>query len=467
MESEAFDLIWIGTGQATMTVVPRLLAAGRQVAVIEAEKVGGTCLNAGCTPTKTLVASARAIHQARRGEEFGFAGSDPVVDFARVMAQQQEPRAQTSRRLENYLARQPGCTLFKGHGEFVDANHVRVGDKLLHARHIVIHTGTRPVSPSLPGIEQIDWLDNQRLLDLTTLPEHLAIVGGSYIALEFAQIFRRFGAKVSVLERSGRLMPREDEDVARVADQILRAEGIDIHYDTQVRSLAADGGVRLSLEREGEVGELHASHILFAIGRIPNSDGLQLDKAGVERNERGNISVNARLQTSQLHIFAIGDVNGRGAFTHTSVHDGEVFWDHYSRELGINPEPSNLDRSADDRTLVYAMFLDPPLARVGMSEAQARASGREVLIATYPMERIARAREKRETQGLVKVLVDARDETLLGATVFGTGGDEVIGMFALLIRLGGSWKQLRRTVLPHPTVSELMPWVFDELRPLT
>ncbi|MEQ8788225.1 MAG: mercuric reductase [Pirellulaceae bacterium] len=462
-----FDVIWIGTGQATMTVVPRLLDAGKSVAVIEGGRFGGTCVNYGCTPTKTLVASAYAIHMARRGDVFGFSTGEVTVDFRQAMSTQQTNRRQSSDWMENRLQSLDGCTVLHGMGMFVDDSTVQVDQQKLTAETIVVHAGTRPNTPSVKGVDSIDWLTNESILDLDELPCHLVVVGGSYIALEFAQIFRRFGSRVTILLRGQRVLSKEDEDISRSVEELLEAEGVEILRNCVLEEVTPEDGVTLNLQIDDSPSSLSASHLLFAIGRVPNSDRVGAAAAGLKLTGRGHLEVNEITQTSVPHIYALGDINGRGAFTHTSVNDGEIFWDHYSRAIGVNREPPRLDRTIGMRTEISAMFVDPPLARVGMNESQARRSGKNVLLATMPMNKIARAKEKRETHGLVKILVDADTEQILGATVFGTGGDEVIGIFAALMQTGASYKLLRRVVFPHPTVSELMPWCLDGLEPLT
>lgn len=461
-----FDVIWIGTGQATMTVVPKLLDAGKTVAVIESGKFGGTCVNHGCTPTKTLVASAHAIHTARRGDEFGFTATEVHADFAQVMAPQQSNRQSSSGWIEKRLESSDGCTVFRGQGSFVSSTTVRVADHELTADHIVVHAGTRPRKPDVDGLDSIRWLTNETILDLEELPDHLVIVGGSYIALEFAQIFRRLGSRVTVLLRGARLLSREDPDVSELVEEILVAEGIEVARNCSVDAVSPEQGVTIRMRVDERAETLTASHVLFAIGRVPNSDRVNAAAAGLQLTSSGHIEVNEITQTSVPHIYAVGDINGRGAFTHTSVNDGEIFWDHYSRLMGLNQESPELDRTIGRRTAISSMFIDPPLARVGMNETEARRSGRKVLMATMPMKSIARAREKRETQGVVKILVDGETEQILGATVLGTGGDEVIGAFAAFTQTGASYKVFRRVVFPHPTVTELMPWCLDGLQPL-
>jgi len=403
---------------------------------------------------------------ARRGEDFGFKATVDV-DFAKVMQPQKTNRESSSSWIEDRLMSLDGSAVFNDFGEFVDERTIRIGDHHITGDTIVLHVGTRPRKPDVRGIDSIEWLTNESLLDLKELPEHLAIVGGSYIALEFAQIFRRLGSKVTILNRGPRLVPREDEDISEIVWEVLSGEGIDVNFNSSVDSVEPSGdGVEISATVDGQSKFIQASHVLFAIGRIPNSDRVNASAAGLNLLPSGHIEVDDITRTNVPHIFAIGDVNGRGAFTHTAVNDGEIFCDAYCRSLGTNREPEELDRTISMRTVVYSMFIDPPLARVGMTEPEARASKRSVMMATMPMKSIARAREKRETSGLVKLLVDQDTEEILGATVFGTGGDEVIGAFAAFIQTRSSYKIFRRVVFPHPTVSELMPWCLDNLTPL-
>jgi len=456
---KTYDVIWIGTGQATGTVIPRLSQAGKTVAVVEGGRFGGSCVNYGCTPTKTIVASARAAYMARRGTDFGVNISDFAIDFARVMERQNQTRHSGSAGLENWLGGLNGVDLYKRFGQFDDPHTVRVGDEIISGETIVIHTGARANTPAIPGLETVDWLDNVRLLDLQELPAHLVVIGGSYIGMEFAQAFRRFGSRVTILEKGPQLMFREDADIARAAREILQSEGIEVLLNVDVKRVSQPqtGAVEVAIEHEGRPVTIAGSHLLVAAGRRPNSDQLNLAAAGVNTTERGYIPVNEVLQTNVPHIFAVGDVNGAGAFTHTSVNDGEIFWDNYSGQG---------DRKLSDRIVIYAMYIDPPLGRVGLSEKEARASDRNILMATRLMKDIARAKEKDETAGLVKILVDADTEEIVGATILGVGGDEIISMFASFMYTKQSYKLFRRAVLPHPTVAELMPWTLDDLAPL-
>jgi pyruvate/2-oxoglutarate dehydrogenase complex dihydrolipoamide dehydrogenase (E3) component len=450
-----YDIIWIGTGQATGTVVPRLIKAGKKVAIIEGDRFGGSCVNYGCTPTKTLVASARVAHMARRAADFGININGFEIDFKKVMLRQNDIRNKSSIGLKSWLESMKGVDIFQGYAQFEDEHRVRIGDDVISGDAIVIHAGTRAQAPDIPGLDSIDWLDNAKLLDLEELPHHLVILGGSYIGLEFGHVFRRFGSEVTIIEKNDQLMFREDADVAEAALNILEKEGINVRFNSSIEHVSqTTDGVRIDIKQDGKETFLLGSHLLIATGRVPNTDRLNVEAAGVELNEQGYIPVNDVVQTNVSHIYAVGDVNGGGAFTHTSVNDGEIFWDYYSGEG---------DRAVSERNIVYAMYIDPPLGRVGMSEKVARQSGRNVLMAKRPMSRIARAVEKDETAGFIKLLVDADTEQFLGATILGVGGDEIINMIAAFMVTGQSYKTFRRAVLAHPTVAELLPWILDDL----
>lgn len=456
---KSYDVIWIGTGQATGTVVPRLTNAGKTVAIVEGGRFGGSCVNYGCTPTKTLVASARAAHVARRGPDFGINIGEITVDFAKVMARQNKIRHGGSRGMEKWLRNMKNVTVYAGYGEFAGTHTVRVNDEVIRGETIVINAGGRARVVPIPGVNAVDYLDNRSLLDLEELPQHLIIVGGSYIGLEFGQIFRRLGSEVTVLEGAPQLMPREDADIASATKDILESEGITVEMGALVSQLKQEEVQQIDVfyTQDGVEKKVRGTHLLLAIGRIPNSDRLNLSAAGIATNRFGYIEVNDHMQTNVPHIYAVGDINGEGAFTHTSVNDGEIFWDHYSGDD---------DRTLSMRIQTYAMFIDPPLGRVGMSEREARESERNVLMGVRPMKRINRAREKDETAGLVKILVDADSEQFLGATILGIGGDEIINMFTPFMYTKQSYKLFRKAVLTHPTVAELMPWILDDLKPL-
>ena len=375
------------------------------------------------------------------------------------MERQNKMRHGASQGLDGWLRGMDNVTVYDGFGTFAGAHSVQIGDELIEGETIVINAGGRARIFPIPGIENVDWLDNARLLDLQELPNHLVIVGGSYIGLEFAQAFRRLGSQVTVIEGTPQLMFREDADIAEATQQILESEGIAIHVGAKVARLTQEAPQQIDVffDQDGEAHQVRGTHLLLAVGRVPNSDRLNLDAAGVAVNKPGFIGVNDVMQTNVPHIFAVGDINGQGAFTHTSVNDGEIFWDFYSGDD---------DRKLSERVSTYAMFIDPPLGRVGMSEKEARASGRNVLMATRPMKHISRAREKAETAGFAKILVDADSEEFLGAAILGVGGDEIVNMFTMFMYTKQSYKLFRKAVLTHPTVAELMPWILDDLKPI-
>ena len=455
---KAYDLILIGTGQATGGILGPLLDRGMKIAVIESERVGGSCVNWGCTPTKTLIASARAAHMANRGDDFGIRIADFSIRFDKVMDRVNGIRVPSSEQFRSWL--EEVTDFYPGTASFVDANTVAVDGTRIHGQTIVIHTGTRSRTPPITGIDTVPWLDNRGILDLTEVPEHLLVLGGSYIGLEFAQAYRRLGSQVSVFDNDERIVSQEDPDISAIVLEVLLAEGIEVYLGADVTRLAPGNhfpnGAALTCRQTDVERTVEGSHLLIAVGREPNTDALNLEAAGIAVDEQGFIPVDDVGRTSIPHIYALGDVNGRGAFTHTSVDDGQVFLDHLAGGR----------RKISDRTPIYSMFIDPPLARVGLSETEARQGGKAVLMATMPMSKVNRAREKSETTGLIKILVDEETDRILGATVFGVGGDEVIGMLALAIKAELPYRVLQETVLPHPTVSEMIPWLFPHLKRL-
>jgi len=456
---ETHDIVWIGTGQATSTVVPALSRRGTRVAVIEEGRTGGTCDNYGCTPTKTLVSVARAAHVARTSGRFGIKTSITAIDGAAIMRRIQAERDEREHGYAQWLAGFPNVTFIRGHASFVDHHSVQVKDRTLRGETIVIHTGTRPRVFPVPGLETDQVLTNQSVLDLPDIPRRLIVVGGSYVGLEFSQVFRRLGAEVVVIEPGPHLLSREDDDIQKLVEEQLRAEGIEIRAGAEVLSGSGKtGDLRVLVRQGGATTELRGTHLLQGVGRVPNADGLDLERAGVQRDDRGFVKVDDALRTSVPHIYALGDVNGRGAFTHTSVHDGQVFLDRFT---------GNGSRSVVDRHIIYAMYLDPPLARVGLSEKEARQRGIPYRLAQFSMDRIARARERGETHGTCKILVDPGSGKLLGATLLGIEADEVISTLAVLLHLGIPVADFQKVVLPHPTVGELMPWLLDELQEAT
>ncbi|WP_321992705.1 mercuric reductase [Marispirochaeta aestuarii] len=448
-----YDIILIGTGQATGTILPGLLDVGKRIAVIERDRVGGSCVNWGCTPTKTLVASARVARMVQRAGEFGIETGPGVTDFSRVMERVNSIRNEASTGFQKWLEEVTDFYPFSG--SFVDEHTVKAGDELIQAETIIIHTGAASRIPQLPGIESVPWLDNKRILDLTELPDHLLVIGGSYIGLEFGQAFRRFGSRVTVFEHGERLVFREDPDISTLAKKLLADEGVEFHLKSEILSLSSgDGSIVLHYKQGESEKTVEGSHLLVAAGRAPAVTGLNLGAAGVETDDKGYIRVDDYGCTGQKHIYALGDVNGRGAFTHTSVNDGQVFLDHYLRGGG---------RKISDRVPVYAMYIDPPLARVGLNRRAAEHRGLEYLTAEMPMSSVSRAKEKSETDGIMQVLTEAGSSKILGATLFGTGADEVIALLALAMQAGIPYTKLQETVIPHPTVAELVPFLFKSL----
>ncbi|WP_406872394.1 FAD-containing oxidoreductase [Aminobacter sp. P9b] len=453
-----FDAVIIGCGQGGPPLAGRLTAAGQTVALIERKLVGGTCVNTGCKPTKTMVASAYAAHLARTGADYGVSTGDVSVDMKVVKARKDKVTVDSRTSLEDWIGGMKGCTLFRGHASFEGSHEVRVGDELLHGESIFINVGGRANIPDMPGIGDITYLTNTSMMEVDFLPEHLVVVGGSYIGLEFAQMFRRFGAKVTVVEKGPRLISREDEDVSEAVKSILEKEGIKLRLNAECISFARHpDGVQVGVDCTSGDRAVTGSHVLLAIGRKPNTDDLGLDRAGVVTDKRGYVEVDDQLRTNVPHIWALGDCNGKGAFTHTSYNDFEI--------VAANLLDKD-ERKVTDRIEAYALYIDPPLGRAGMTETAARKSGRKVLVGQRPMTRVGRAVEKGETQGFMKILVDADSRDILGASVLGTGGDEAIHAVLDLMYAKAPIETLQRAVHIHPTVSELLPTIAIELKPL-
>ena len=450
--SRRFDAIIVGAGQAGPPLANRLTQAGRSVALVERKLFGGTCVNTGCMPTKTLVASARAAHMARRAADFGVVLAGEVgIDMARVKARADTVIANARRGVRSWLDGMDGCTVIEGHARFEDAHTLRVGDERLAAPQIFLNVGGRAAVPDMPGLRGIPYLTNTSILGLDRVPAHLLIVGGSYIGLEYAQMYRRFGARVTVVEKGPQLIGREDEDVSTAVRGILEGEGIDIR--TGVAELAfAGAGETLAVTLDGE--RLACSHVLVAVGRVPNTGDLGLDKAGVATDARGYITVDDELRTNVPGIWALGDCNGRGAFTHTAYNDFEM--------VAANLLDGE-QRKLSARVSGYALYIDPPLGRVGINEAEARKRGRPFLVGKRPMSRVGRAVEKDETQGFMKVIVDAQTKAILGAAILGVEGDEAIHGIIDMMSAGATATQLQHTVPIHPTVSELLPTLIAEV----
>ena len=460
--STPFDAIVIGSGQAGPFLAARLAEAGMKTALVEREHLGGTCVNDGCIPTKTLLASARAAHVARRAAQYGVHVGGPVsVDMAAVKARKDRVVGQSIDGLAKWLHGIEKLQLVWGHARFIGPHAVEVtsesGTQVLEAPKIFINVGGRAVLPEWPGIGDVRALTNTSMMGIDELPDHLIVVGGSYIGLEFAQMYRRFGSRVTVIEYGDRLIGREDPDVSREVQAILEREGVRFHLAVHCAKVtAASGGtrIRVALNAGGTAHEVEGSHLLAAVGRRPNTDDLGLERAGIATDARGFIKVDDQLRTNVGGIWALGDVNGRGAFTHTSYNDHEIV---VANLLENDP------RRVSDRIPAYALFTDPPLGRVGMTETEARASGRRVLAGLMPMSRVGRAKERGETQGFMKVVVDVDTEHILGAALLCIEGDEIVHSLLDVMAAGASYKVIQRSVPIHPTVSELIPTLLGQL----
>ncbi len=452
-----YDAIIVGTGQAGPALAGRLAGSGMKVAIVERGRFGGTCVNTGCIPTKTLVASARTAHLARRAAEYGVMLDGSVtVDMKKVKARKDDLAGASNRGVETWLKGMENTTVYEGHARFEGPRQLRVGDDLLEGERIFINVGGRAFIP--PGFEGVDVLTNSGMMDVDFLPEHLVIVGGSYIGLEFGQMYRRFGSKVTIIEKGPRIIYREDEDVSQAVTEILENEGINVRLNADcIRGEARGKGVRLQVDCETGDKEVDGSHLLLAVGRKPNTDDLGLDKAGVEVDERGYVRVDDELKTNVDGIWALGDCNGKGAFTHTAYNDFEVV----AANL-LDDDP----RRVSDRIVTYGLFIDPALGRVGLTEAQVRKSGRKALMATRAMKRISRAKEKGETQGFMKILVDVESKQILGASILGIEGDEVVHSILDVMYTRQPYTVIQRAVHIHPTVSELIPTMLGDLKPL-
>ncbi len=456
--NQSFDAIVVGTGQAGPSLAHRLAKAGWKVAIVERHLFGGTCVNAGCTPTKAMVASAHAAHLARRGSDFGVSAGPVKVDLRAVKARKEAIVAPSRTGLEKSLREEKNCTVFTGTAAFTSPTTMRVGETTLEAAKIFLNVGARPRKPQMPGVESVPFLTSTTILDLEELPEHLIVVGSGSVGLEFAQMFRRFGSAVTVVEKSARLAPHEDEDASKVIDEVFRAESIDVRTHANCIHLEQSGReLRVGLECNEGAPHIAGSHVLLAVGRTPNTDDLNLAAAGITPDEHGYIPVDDELRTTAAGIYALGDCNGRGGFTHTAYNDFEIVAENLL---------DGASRRVSDRIFAAATYIDPPLARVGMSEEEVRRRGRPALVGMRAMTRVSRAIEKGETFGYIKVLVDAESRQILGGTVFGTGGDEAVHCILTAMYARKPASLLTHSVHIHPTVAELIPTTLEDLKPL-
>ena len=456
--SKTYDAIVIGTGQAGPALAARLSASGMKVAILERASFGGTCVNTGCIPTKTLVASAAAASAMRRGPEFGVsAGGAITVDMKAVKARKDRISGGSRDGVEAMLRGLANGAVYTGHARFESPRAVRVGDDVLTSERIFINVGGRAAVPPIKGLSDVPYWNNSSMMAVDFVPPHLVVIGGSYIGLEFAQMYRRFGSAVTIVEMSPRLIAREDEDTSAAIRGILEDEGVVVRTGAECISVEkTPSGVRVGVScKEGEPA-VEGTHILLAVGRRPNTDDLGLEKAGIAVDARGYIPVDDELRTSVPGIWALGDCNGRGAFTHTSYNDFEIV---AANLLDNDP------RRSSDRIETYGLFIDPPLGRAGMTEAAARKAGRKILVGKRPMTRVMRAVEKGETHGFIKVVVDADTKQILGAAILGVGGDEVIHSILDVMYAKAPYTLIQRAMHIHPTVSELVPTTLGDLRP--
>ena len=455
-----YDAIMLGAGQAAPSMATTLAGEGKRAALVEGDKLGGTCLNYGCRPTKALRASAKVAYLARRAAEYGISVGDVKVDFAAVMGRKDRIIGAMMDSVNDYYHHVKGVDVITAYGHFVgkqgDLFQVQAGDDLLEAPAVYINTGTRPFVPPIEGLQDVPYLTNNELLALTELPEHMIIIGGGYIGLEFGQMFRRFGSEISIIEGAKHLASREDEDVSSAVEGILAEEGVRIYTEHRVARVEPTTiGVRVHMtDATGVTKVIEGTHLLVAVGRVPNTDKLNLEAVGLSTDKRGYIQTNGHYETAVKGIWALGDVNGRGAFTHTSYQDYEIALDNHNGGA----------RTADGRVPTYAMFTDPPLGRVGVTEREARASGKRVLMSAWQMANISRAKLESETQGLIKVLVDADSERIIGAAVLGMQGDDLIQIFSNYMATGASYKVMQQALPIHPTVAEFIPTILGALQ---
>jgi pyruvate/2-oxoglutarate dehydrogenase complex dihydrolipoamide dehydrogenase (E3) component len=458
--TQQFDDVIVGAGQAGPFLAVRLANAGRRVAIVERKLFGGTCVNTGCTPTKAMIASAEAAYRARDSARYGIHVPGPItVSMADVKRRVDAIVLESRNGVEAMLESQTGCTVFRGSARFLSDHQLQVGDDVIEGERIFLNVGCRAAVPKMPGVNDVPFLTNSSLLQLEHLPEHLVVVGGGYIGLEFAQMFRRFGSKVTVIERGMHLASQEDADGSEALEELFRQEGVGLRFGAECIAFSADeAGVHVHVNCSTGQPMITGSHVLLAMGRVPNTDDLGLDSAGVKANEGGYVQVDNQLRTNVPHIWAMGDCNGQGAFTHTSYNDFEI--------VAANLLDGE-DRRLSDRIQAHALYTDPPLAQVGMTEAAARKSGKNVLLATRAMSRVSRAIEKGETFGFMKVLVDAESKRILGASILGTGADEVIHSILDTMYAKAPYTTLLRAMHIHPTVTELIPTLLGDLKPLT
>jgi pyruvate/2-oxoglutarate dehydrogenase complex dihydrolipoamide dehydrogenase (E3) component len=450
-----YDVIVVGSGQAGVPLATRYAGEGRRTALIERAELGGTCVNRGCTPTKTMVASARAAHVARNAGRLGVQTGDVRVDLSAVVDRK---NAIVEKWREGIVKRldKAGESLhvLEGHGRFSGEREIAVNGDRISATTIILNVGARPTRPAVHGLDDVDWLDSSSIMDLREAPDHLLVLGGGYIGCEFGQMFRRFGARVTIVNRAPHLLDREDEDVSEALEAVFRNEGIDIRTNAEVmRVERARKGVRVTLD---DGSALDGSHLLVAVGRSPNTDDLGCAAAGITLDRRGFIAVDERYRTSAAGVYAVGDVTGGPQFTHTSWDDHRILYELLERTNGAR-------RTAKDRLVPFAVFTDPQIARVGLSEREAKKQGIDYEIASMPFGHIARAIELDETAGILKVLIDPKSERFLGAAIAGLEAGELIHVFVALMQAGATARAIVDAEAIHPTLAEGLQTVLLKL----
>ena len=452
-----FDAIVIGTGQAGKPLSFALADLGWKVALIERAELGGTCVNTGCTPTKTMVASAQVAHYARDAARWGVHASDVSVDMPEVVARKNRVVENAHKRIQEHIDGRPTLKLVSGSAKFIAPHQVQVGAEVFESEKIFINSGTRPAIPRIPGLDTVPFLTNATIMELQAVPEHLIVLGGGYIGLEFGQMFRRFGSRVIIIHNGERVLPREDPDITSALTEALESEGIVLRMNVETKRVDhRDGAIALTVESSGRSETLQGSHFLVATGRKPNTDDLGLEAAGVLTDARGYIIVNGRMETNVPGVWALGDVKGGPAFTHISYNDYQIAYANIV-------EGKNL--SIVNRYLPYALFTDPQLGRVGITETEARASGRKFKMGTFPMSSVSRAIERDETAGLMKIIVDAQSDRILGAAVLGSEGGETVQILGAMVWADAPYTVLRGAVYIHPTMAEGLFGLMESVKP--
>jgi pyruvate/2-oxoglutarate dehydrogenase complex dihydrolipoamide dehydrogenase (E3) component len=451
-----FDAIVIGSGQAGNPLVQHLADRGWTVALIEEKHLGGTCINTGCSPTKTMVHRAQVAYYARNAARWGVNASNVAVDLPKIVAQKDQVVRGMREGQEKQTAKRPKIKLYREHARFTSAHQLKVGDEVLESERIFINTGGRPYVPDIPGLASVPYLTNESAMQLMSVPRHLLILGGGYIGLEFGQMFRRFGSSVTIIHTGTQLVAQEDPEVVAELQKTLEAEGITFLLNARTTQVKANGG-QITLNVDPGAREVSGSHLLLATGRVPNTDALDLEKAGVRRDKKGYVEVNGRLETNVPGIWALGDVKGGPAFTHISYNDFQIVYGNLIE---------GKDLSIEHRLVPYSVFTDPQLGGVGLTEKAAREKGYRLKIGKYPMTSVARAIERDETAGLMKLVVDASNDMVLGATILASEGGELVQILGILMLARQPYTLLKGAVYIHPTLAEGFFGLMESVKPV-